>query len=126
LRDGFGVANGREAAPAPRVRLARAADVLRDLEEPGSLELRADAPPQPAVRVEKRRLHRVLRLLAVPQQSEAIAEDPVRVPRVEIGGSVRFVRPAGRRSDRGEGAHGFLLTFSRFSTFDKGVRAPLR
>src|SRR5439155_25621425 len=77
------VPDGFDATAPPRALTPRATDVLRDLEEPGRFELRANPAAQATVRVQEGRLHRVLRLFAVAEQPEAVAEDPLRVPRVE-------------------------------------------
>jgi len=95
-----------EPAAPPRVLVPRAADVLRDLEQPRRLEFRTNAATQSAVRVEERRLDRVLRFLAVAKQPEAVAEDPIRVPCVQIRSGISLRRPRSLRGDRGESAHG--------------------
>src|SRR5213593_579858 len=68
--------------------MAVVTDVLRDLEEPGELVVGNDAAPEAALRVEERRLHRVLGFLARAEPAQAEAEDPRRVPLVEQAGRV--------------------------------------
>ena len=103
---GVEIPDGLDAAAPPGALTPRAADVLRDLEEPGRFELGANPAAETAVRVEERRLDGVLRLFAVAEQPEAVAEDPLRVPRVEIRGGVSLERPRGLRDGGREGTHG--------------------
>jgi len=117
------VANSLDAAAPPGRFPTRPADVLRDLEQPGRLELRSHSPLKPAVSVEKGRLHRVLRLLAVPQEPQAIPEDSARVPGVQVRCGLRFGLPAELGlGDGRESAHIRLrpLTVGQVSPFGKG------
>ena len=122
------VARRLDLAAAPGGLAASPAHVLRDLVEPGRLELRSDTAAKPAVGVEERRLDRVLGLLAVPEQPEAVAEDPLRVPRVEVSRGLGLGRSAELRlGDGGKSAHVRirLLTLGPFAPFGKrGERAP--
>src|SRR5207237_4622692 len=94
--------------------------------------LRANPAAQAAVRVQEGRLHRVLRLFAVAEQPEAVAEDPLRVPRVEVRGGVRLGRPRSLRNGGREGTHGRGTPSHFGSVFDfwqggagaPAVRAP--
>ena len=70
-------------APATVGAVGRKTDVLGDLEQPGGLGHRHDAPLQRPQRVEERRLHRVLCLLPRREPAHAEAEDSLRVPLVE-------------------------------------------
>src|SRR5204863_2362219 len=61
-------------------------NVVRNLEEPGRLELGDDAALQTAERVHERRLNRVLGLLARAELVQAVPVDLRRVALVEIPG----------------------------------------
>ena len=63
--------------PAPaRGLMAVVADVLRNLEKPGQLVFGNDPATETALRVEERRLDRVLCLLTRAEPGQAEAEDP--------------------------------------------------
>ena len=81
------------------------ADVERDLEQPGELELRLDAALQGAQHVDEGRLRRVLCLLTVAKSAVAEREHPLAVLFVQVA---RQLCRLGRPGDRGmaeEGAH---------------------
>ncbi len=73
------------AQPSPRTgAMARLALVLRDRQQPRLLELRHDAAPHRAKGLEERRLRRVLGVLARAERAEAVPEDEIGVPLVEL------------------------------------------
>ena len=92
LLDDLEVGGRLDPAPPPRGAASRQADVVRDLEQPGRLELRLDPAPKAAEGVEERALHGVLGLLARAELVEAVAEDLRRVPLVELMRRIRFRR----------------------------------
>jgi len=68
--------------------MSREADVVRDLEQPRELGLGRDAALERAMRVQERRLERVLGLVARAELVDAEAEDLARVALVEVLGRV--------------------------------------
>src|SRR5213593_1004282 len=99
--------------------MAVVTDVLRDLEEPGELVVGNDPAPEAALRVEERRLHRVLGLLARAEPAQAEAEDPRRVPLVEQSRRIN-----GR--DLGEGGAQAHSLWNRIGLLARGRRGRLR
>ena len=73
------------AERAPR----RAADVVRDRQQPRELVSRDDAAPQRPERVEERGLRRILGLFRVAQAAPAEAVDPLPVAGVQVAGPLR-------------------------------------
>src|SRR6266487_2213872 len=94
--------------------MAVVTDVLRDLEEPRELVVGNDTAPETALRIEERRLHRVLRFLARAKPAQAEAEDPRRVPLIEQAGRV-----SGR--DLGEGSAQEHSLWNRFVLLTRGA-----
>src|SRR5205807_2889528 len=83
VREDVGIAGDLEAALTAARLPAPQADVPRDLQEPRRLDPRDGASAESAERVEKRRLHRVLGLLARAEVVEAVRVDPALVSFVE-------------------------------------------
>ena len=100
-----GVGDELEAAAARSRLAARKADVASDPEQPGELDGRDDAPPQPAHGVQERRLDGVLGVLAPAEPGEAVGEDAARVVLVERAHGV-CVRADGERLEAGRATDG--------------------
>src|SRR6476660_1440333 len=93
-------------------------DVLCNLEEPRELVLGNDPAAETALRIEKRRLDRVLCLLTRAESAQAKAEDPRRVPLVELASRVS-------RRDLGEGSAQAHSLWERFVVSARGRRGRL-
>ena len=92
LLDDLEVGRRFDPAAPPGGAAAREADVVRDLEEPGRLDLRHDAALDAAERVQEGGLHRVLGLLTGAELVQAVPEDLVGVLLVERARRVGFRR----------------------------------
>jgi hypothetical protein len=77
--EGLRVSTELDPTPTPPRPRPLEADVVRDRVQPGGFRFRDDASPQGPERVEKRRLDRVLGLLARAELAAAEAEDAVGV-----------------------------------------------
>ena len=106
-----------EPAAAPVGVPVREADVVRDLQKPGDLDVGDDAAPESALRVEERRLERVLGFVRRAESAPAVRQDARTVPFVH-----RLDRGAGGvcSTDDGIGGHFYTGTEHRGDEKRKG------